>query len=241
MLHAFIIDDDRYAIEAVYSMIPWQQLNTDKITKISSSTGLVERILEEKPDLVFIDIELYKVSGISIIRECHEKNFKPLFVIVSGHDDFEYAKAAVSLGVAYYLLKPLDPADISLMVNKLNTMLPECNPLLENSDTMWNDINSYIEKNYNKKLTADIICENFFISKRNFFYIVKKFSSLSFNEYLTKIRIESSKNLLTTTPYSIEEIAEKVGYRDIYYFSKIFKTETGLSPKQYRKQNTEEK
>ena len=56
MFHAFIIDDDPISIEATYILFPWEELGITKIDKIDSPTGLVDRILAEKPHVVFIDI-----------------------------------------------------------------------------------------------------------------------------------------------------------------------------------------
>ena len=57
-------------------------------------------------------------------------------------------------------------------------------------------------------------------------------------EYLTDLRIHTAKKLLTQLTFqSVETVAEQCGYKDIYYFSKAFKKITGMSPREYRKQN----
>ena len=60
MFHAFIVDDDPISIEATHILFPWEDVGITKIDKIDSPTGLVERILAEKPHVVFIDIEAKK-------------------------------------------------------------------------------------------------------------------------------------------------------------------------------------
>ena len=54
--------------------------------------------------------------------------------------------------------------------------------------------------------------------------------------YLMGLRISSAKELLTSTDMSISEIGEMVGFHDPLYFSRAFKSETGVSPKEYRDQ-----
>ena len=54
-------------------------------------------------------------------------------------------------------------------------------------------------------------------------------------DYLTHIRIENAKALLENTEYNIAKISEAVGYKDAYYFSRVFRKEVGCSPSEYRK------
>ncbi len=123
MFQAFIVDDDKFAVEATCKMFPWQELNVTQIEKIYSPNGLAERILTEKPQIVFIDIEMGDVSGLDIMRRCKADNSDALFVIISGHDNFDYAHTAVNLGAIYYLLKPIDFADVENVTAKLKQAL----------------------------------------------------------------------------------------------------------------------
>lgn len=63
----------------------------------------------------------------------------------------------------------------------------------------------------------------------------KDFTGSSPQAYLTDMRIEQAKDLLSNTSFQIAEIAELVGYSDPLYFSRIFKKKTGYSPNEYKK------
>ena len=114
MFRAFIADDDTFAVEATYKMFPWEELNVTAVEKIYSPIGLAEKIMTEKPEIVFIDIEMGSVSGLDVMRRCKEEKSDAVFVIISGHDNFDYAHTAMNLGAIYYLLKPIDFADVLL-------------------------------------------------------------------------------------------------------------------------------
>ena len=58
---------------------------------------------------------------------------------------------------------------------------------------------------------------------------------LSFSEYITSKRIQKAKELLADESLSVESIAEQTGYNDYFYFIKVFKKNTGISPSKYRK------
>ena len=57
------------------------------------------------------------------------------------------------------------------------------------------------------------------------------------NEYINRLRINQAKELLTNTDMSVFEIAEAVGFSDQNYFGRVFKKQTGTSPKKYIKEN----
>jgi len=58
---------------------------------------------------------------------------------------------------------------------------------------------------------------------------------MGFSEYLTRLRVESAKELLATTNWKVYAVAEAVGYEDAFYFSRQFKRLTGVSPMDWRR------
>ena len=75
------------------------------------------------------------------------------------------------------------------------------------------------------------------VSRRRFNDLFKALFNSTPNRYLTSVRIKKAKELLLNPEISIKRIAELSGFEDFYYFSKVFKKETGLSPMQFRKAN----
>ncbi len=237
MFRAFIVDDDKYSAEATYRMFPWEELNINQVDKIYNPAGLTERILKEKPDVVFIDIEMGAVSGLDIIRNCNEQGSSSLFIIISGHDNFNYAHTAVNLGAIYYLLKPIDLSDVENVTQKLKRLLTKPDISLveeEPPKDLWDKIVNFIKKNYMKKIQAQDICSELYISSTTFYNAFKANSDETFIEYLTHYRLEKAMLLLRSSSKSIHEVAESVGIKDHYYFSKIFKKYTGMTALEYK-------
>ena len=242
MFHAFIVDDDPYAVHAISMMFPWEELKITKIDKLYTTNNLVEKILIETPEVVFIDIEIGKTSGLDIIEKCKEAGSTSLFVVISGHDNFSYAHASVNLGVIYYMLKPIDLSDVEIASKKLKGLLPQSQKAEINVETaappknLWEKILEYIEKNYSKKLTVKDICSDLYISSTTFYNTFKNHAGESFVEYLTRFRLEKAKQLLASTAMPIPDVSNAVGIQDQYYFNKIFKKHTGMTAVEYRRQ-----
>ncbi len=93
----------------------------------------------------------------------------------------------------------------------------------------------YIVANYNTELTLSKVAGYINISENYFSHIFKKVMGNSFTEYITKYRIEKAKELLRNSDMRINEIAEQVGFVNVYYFSNVFKKYTGASPVEYKK------
>ena len=95
----------------------------------------------------------------------------------------------------------------------------------------------YINNNYNKNINLTDVANAIHISKNYLCDIFKKEMNITFIDYVTNLRIEKAKYLLSHTDKKMYEISEEVGYNDYAYFSQIFKRHTGTTLSAYRKQH----
>ncbi len=93
----------------------------------------------------------------------------------------------------------------------------------------------FICANFNTNITLEDVAAKVHLNSAYFSTLFKQSTGSSFKEYLNMIRVEESKRLLTSTDYSIIDIAIATGFEDQSYFSKVFKKYTGITPKQYRR------
>lgn len=92
----------------------------------------------------------------------------------------------------------------------------------------------YIKRNYMKKISLDEVAAHVHLSKTYFCAVFKDEMKCSFNTYINKVRIDMSKKLLLDEGMTLVEIAYCVGYEDQSYFTKVFKSQVGVSPGKYR-------
>ena len=107
---------------------------------------------------------------------------------------------------------------------------------IRKSDVIAEQLLRYLNQNYTKHLTSREIEELF---EGNFDYLNRVFSSLTGSPvfaYLNILRINNAKQLISTTDLPFSEIAYLVGIEDRYYFSKLFRKMTGMSPTEYYKE-----
>lgn len=93
-----------------------------------------------------------------------------------------------------------------------------------------------LEQNYNRTYSIDELANSASLSKHYFQNLFKKTYGVTPIEYLTNVRIKHAKFMLAHYQYTTAEIAYNTGFNNPYYFSRVFKTHTGLSPREYRKQ-----
>ncbi len=111
MHNLLLVDDRKDVVTRIKQAINWQNLD---ITIYTAYNGLdaLEIIETLGIDIVITDIKMPKMTGIELIKTCRDKGYDCKFVLISGYDDFEYAKQAIRFGVTDYLLKPIQVDDL---------------------------------------------------------------------------------------------------------------------------------
>ena len=92
-----------------------------------------------------------------------------------------------------------------------------------------------IKKNFNEKYTLDDLAALCFISKFTLIKIFSQTMGASPIAYLNSIRLKNALYFLTETTYTIDEISQRIGFDNSFYFSRLFKKKYGISPTEYRK------
>lgn len=103
------------------------------------------------------------------------------------------------------------------------------------SDKLVEQATRYIAEHYTEKLALSEIAEVLNISAGHLSITFKKFTGTTISDYVANVKIERAKELIDTHQYLMYEISDLLGFDNPYYFSKVFKKVTGISPREYEK------
>lgn len=95
-------------------------------------------------------------------------------------------------------------------------------------------VKSYIDAHYSENITLKKMSDYSRLSPAYLSYAFKEAVGINFNDYLTQVRMEQAKRLLSTTDCKVYEVCERIGYKDKKYFSDLFKKYTGVLPRDWK-------
>lgn len=197
----------------------------------------LEEIEKKKPDILFTDIRMPGYNGLELLELLRKKELDTKVVLISGYAEFEYAQSAIRNGAYDYLLKPIDQDKLQTVLERIlgdgSTESGNVQELVAPSTIR--KIMDEIKEHYTENITLTGLAEKYSISVSYLSELLKEHLQLSFSEYISSKRIQKAKELLADDSLSIEQIAEQTGYNDYFYFTKVFKKNTGISPSKYRK------
>ena len=110
------------------------------------------------------------------------------------------------------------------------------NILTSNSPRLPELAKIYLHENYTEKVTIEKMCRTFCCSKSTLLTAFKREYGRTVISYLSELRVEEAKKLLSSTALSISEISDATGFYDQAYFSKVFSKEVGITPSDFRKE-----
>jgi two-component system, response regulator YesN len=246
-MKAIIIDDEKHVREGLLLLADWEQHGIKTILEAEDGNEAIKLITTHRPEIIFTDMRMPKRDGISLLKWIYSSDLSSKTIVVSGYDDFDYMRNAIYYKSFDYILKPIDPdilnETLGRAVKEWTHETVDNLPLNELKDeelcatkNSMQRIVEYINENFRNDINLQDIADTFFLNKE---YISRKFKQ-EYNEtiidYLTKIRMEQAKQLLSNPTKKIYEIAYHVGYQNEKYFSKVFKRQVGKTPNEYRQE-----
>ena len=98
MLKVFLVEDESIVREGLRDNIPWQQYGYEFVGEASDGEMALPLIQKTKPDVLLTDIKMPFMDGLSLSRLVHQEFPDMKIIIISGYDDFEYARGAILVG-----------------------------------------------------------------------------------------------------------------------------------------------
>lgn len=242
-MNVLITDDEESARIAIRYLANFEEYGIEKVFEASNGR-YAKQILQDNPiDLLLTDICMPMQDGISLMKWVREKYPNIKIIVISGHQNFDYALQAIRNEAMDYLLKPIDPNRLNTLIQNAIYQVKESQSRnseltdaeVKGSDQNFEMLKDYILKNYTEPISLDEIADRFGF---NASYISRRFKQkfgIGVTGYVTELRINKAKEMLIATDYKIYEIARLLGYSDEKYFSRVFSKSVGISPSGFRK------
>lgn len=119
MVRLLIADDEKIIRETLSTIIDWESMGVEVVAVCKDGLEAYDAIIDEYPDIVLTDIRMPKLSGLELIHKITENHDNIHFIILSGYDEFSYAKEAMRYGIKHYILKPCNELEIIHAVQDL--------------------------------------------------------------------------------------------------------------------------
>ncbi|SHI48033.1 response regulator transcription factor [Pseudobutyrivibrio xylanivorans] len=254
MYNVMLVDDEEEIRLAIEKKINWEELGFKVVGTAENGYEALDMALERHPDVVLTDINMPFMNGLEFSKQLKAELPSTKFVILSGYDEFEYAKEAIEIAVVEYILKPVNSDELYQLFSRLKVRLDDESEQRRNLENLekyyqetflqFKDINNYdlvekakvyIAEHYNEcDLSVDKLSSYLNVTPNYFSTLFRKKTGLTFVSYLTNLRMEKAKWLLDNTDEKAYIIAGLIGYDEPNYFSYVFKKAYGISPSKYR-------
>ena len=143
MLKVFLVEDESIVREGLRDNMPWQQYGYQFVGEASDGEMALPMIRKLKPDVLFTDIKMPFMDGLALSRIVSQEFPDMKIIIISGYDDFEYARQAIKLGVEQYLLKPITKVTMTKVLSELKEKIESQREQKNYQDQYQNEMREY--------------------------------------------------------------------------------------------------
>jgi YesN/AraC family two-component response regulator len=224
-MKVIVADDEAPARFLLKSFLLDEGFTPEDIGEAGDGLELVDMVMAEKPRLCFVDIRMPGMDGLEALRRCVPAATGTSWAIVSSYSEFEYARAALRLGVTEYLVKPVDPGDFHACLERFRILpsSPEQDPVIAR-------VLEHVARNFNADVSIADLAEMTGFTPNYLSAFFHKKMGETFMSYLTRFRVNEARRLLLEGGLSVAEAARAVGYSDVRHFSRRYRELLGAYP-----------
>ncbi len=255
-MRILIADDEMISRVTIQRMIrnycPW----AGQVEAASDGREAVSKAMELDADVVLMDIEMPELDGMEAARRLRQWKEGCIIIFLTAFATFQYAKQAISLGAAEFLVKPVDPCELKMVLERARDRVGGAEQTAEEEThtadsgpqvpdeviksfgaravKISQEGKQYMDLHYMDDIGVDTMARMFQVSANYFNKMFKQAYGISSKEYLINIRVGHAMEYLKNPALTIREAGIMVGYEDSNYFTRIFKKKTGMTPIEYR-------
>jgi len=164
MIKVFLVEDEVIVRNGIKKQINWEREGMEFSGEASDGELALPMIREIKPDIIITDIRMPFMDGLQLSKLVREEMPDVKIIILSGYDEFGYAKQAINIGVTDYLLKPITSEDLLNAVLRVKNMIYEEQLMKENYEQVKNELKENQKVTF-QKFFNDLVSSKLPVSK----------------------------------------------------------------------------
>ncbi|CAI3607295.1 response regulator [Clostridium neonatale] len=171
-----IIVDDEYLIRNLIKLkVNWEEVNMEVVGEAGNAEQGLELLEKLKPDIIFTDICMPSINGIEFSRRIMEKYPRIKIIIVTGYDDFEYARSSIKLGISDFILKPINSSELMKTLTKLRSIISS----EKNHEKEYNQLRIHVKESFT--ILRDKFLNELLLEQLTYEEIISKFDYFMIN------------------------------------------------------------
>ncbi|NME72143.1 ATP-binding protein [Flammeovirga aprica] len=213
----------------------------------NDGAAALEIVKKNNIDLIITDITMDKMDGLEFCKAIKEETqTAPIPIIfLSAKDDVQTQLETYNMGANAFISKPFSFEILSARVKNLLSnvtvssfeVAPSEIEISSKDEQLLEEAMKYIENNLeNTELNVEQLCKELGVSRSQLYRKVKTITNMSISEFIRTIRLKRAAQILEVDGSSILDVMDKVGFNNPSYFTRTFKKQFGVSPKEYSKQ-----
>lgn len=242
MKKILLVDDERWIRAVIRRLIERTGLPFTVCHECSNGLAALDWLKSNHADLIMADIRMPVMDGLTFLEKLRLADQKHAVIMISGHDDFSYVQTSLRGGVFDYLLKPVNVDEMKVCLEK---WLKQCTDSIQQDGTGLiidqtekspvEQVVEFIKSKLPGEVTLTEAAEKVHLNPSYLSQLFKQRMNQTFLDYVLQYRMDEAGRLLTHTSLSVTEIAHRIGYTDLSYFSNTFKRVKRKTPSQFRK------
>ncbi len=208
MLKVMIIDDEPIIVEGLSRSVRWEAFDCYVVATANDGIEGRKLILEHKPDMLFLDISMPEMDGLTMIAGLKSQFPNLKVTILTGFRDFDYAKRALTLGVSRFLLKPSNMDEIEEAISFMATSIKEQQGFNSIYDTSDNSLDASLDASKDSGNNASSVQEKEHESAASSF-IVKNALHYIEEHYKDKVKLSDVAEKTYVSQWHLSKLLNK--------------------------------
>ena len=251
-MRLLIVDDEYFAIRGIMDGVNWEVLQFDEILQAGSYGQAVEPLERQPVEILLCDIEMPDESGLELIEWVNGHYPDTECIILSCHDEFDFARQAVRLKCLDYILKPVRYEFLTEVLGKAmetvekkhrQSALEDYGKLYvesiaqsrkKDSIDVVDTVVDYINQHLSEELSVRSLANMAYVSPDHLTRSFKKRFSMTVSDYILQRRMTLAGELLRDNKLTITMVSDCVGFGNYSYFTEQFKKYYGMTPREYQ-------